>query len=232
MATNGETEPHRPAVIGNAKSFWLYDSKTGFDLTHPPTPTSPSVAQQVTIKTTTSPITIDPDKSALVIIDMQNFFLSPAFGRARGAGHNALDQLVEHAIPAARKAGIRIIWLNWGLSQEEVDEMPSAVTRAFGFETEVGGEPVAVDKHGDVKFQGGDKVLEQGKAGKFYKGLGCPCGVLPDPATGKDVDAGKLLMRDQWNSGLYTPLDKMCEEGKKLGTRPDVWIHKVSTIAS
>ena len=72
MASNGETEKHYTAVIGNKKNFWLYDSKTGFDLTHPETPDAPKITPRVQIETTTSPITIDPDKSALVIIDMQN----------------------------------------------------------------------------------------------------------------------------------------------------------------
>ena len=122
MTANGEIPEHVQAVIGNEKSFWLFDSTTGFDLTHPSRPTAPTVVPRVTIQTKTSPVTIDPAKSALVVIDMQNYFLSPALGRARGAGHEALDQLVQHAIPACRKAGIRVIWLNWGLSQQDIDD--------------------------------------------------------------------------------------------------------------
>lgn len=75
MAPSGDASSRRKAVIGNKKSFWLYDSDTGFDLTHPETPESPAISPSLTIKTTTSPITIDPAKSALVIIDMQNYFL-------------------------------------------------------------------------------------------------------------------------------------------------------------
>ncbi|KAK3067314.1 hypothetical protein LTR53_015896 [Teratosphaeriaceae sp. CCFEE 6253] len=235
MAANGDEKNHR-AVIGDAKNFWLYSSKTGFDLTHPERPSSPAVKPNVTIQTTTKPITIDPAKSALVIIDMQNFFLSPAFGRAKGAGHAALDQLVQHAVPAARKAGMRIIWLNWGLTDQEIDQMPPAVTRAFGFDVfddEEGafdshdkGAGTAVDKHGGLGHQGGHVVLEDGKKGRKYKGLGSACGMVEDPETGKETDAGGLLMRDAWNSALMAPLDKLYEEGAKLQSRPDVWIHK------
>ena len=238
MAVNGDEKHHR-AVIGDAKNFWLYSSKTGFDLTHPPKPSSDPITPNVTVKTTTTPITIDPAKSALVIIDMQNFFLSPAFGRTKGAGHAALDQLVEHAIPAARKAGMRVIWLNWGLIDKEIDEMPPAVTRAFGFDVvdndeglldghvfKAKGSGKAVDKHGGLSHQGGHVTLEDGKKGRKYKGLGSECGMVDDPETGKEIDAGGLLMRDAWNSGLMTPLDKMYEEGAKLESRPDVWIHK------
>ena len=175
--TNGETKHHR-GVIGNSDDFWLYSSKTGFNITHPAKFDSPPLTPDVTIKTTNTPITIDPAKSALVIIDMQNFFLSPAFGRTKGAGHAALEQLVNNAIPAARKAGIRIIWLNWGLTQHEVDNLPPAVARSFGFKTleheegllnghifEAKGSGNAVNKHGQQGQKGG------------YVGLGGECGM-------------------------------------------------------
>lgn len=237
MAANG-TPTHKQAIIGNEHNFWRYSSQSGFDLSHPPTPKSSIATPSVTMMTTTSPITIDPTKSALVIIDMQHFFLSPAFGRARGAGHAALDQLVRHAIPAARKSGIRIVWLNWGLSEGDVKEMPPAVTRAFGFEMfedegfmqngvlAAKGKGVPVDKQGNPTHQGGHVVLEDGTAGRKYKGLGTECGIVEDPKSGKEIDAGRLLMRGAWNSGLYPPLDKLYEEGAKLETRPDVWVHK------
>ena len=226
MSSNGETKkPY--AVIGHDKNFWLYDSQRRlFDLTHPPTPTSDPVSPRFTVETTTRPIVINPSKSALLVIDMQNFFLSSAFGRAKGSGHDACDQLASHAIPAARKAGIRVVYVNWGLTQNDLAEMPPSITRAFGFEAELDGAKVALDKHGDVRFKGGDKQLEDGQAGRKYAGLGHPCGIVPDPVSGRDVDAGKMLMRDQWNTALYAPLDGMFEEGRRLGGRPDVWVHK------
>jgi len=236
MATNGQT-PHHRGVIGSEKNFWLYSSKEGFDLTHPSKPSASTSKPSVTIKTTTTPITVDPAKSALVIIDMQNFFLSPAFGRAKGAGHAALEQLVQHAVPAARKAGMRVIWLNWGLTDQEIKDMPPAITRAFGFEVlndeegvldghkfEARGKGTPVDKQGNPVHQGGHTVLEDGKNKKYY-GLGAECGTVE--VEGKEIDAGRLLMRDAWNSALCPPLDKMYEEGTKLESLPDVWIHKV-----
>ena len=225
MATNGETAKHVTAVIGNSKNFWLFDSSEGFDLTHPSKPDAHTTGPRVTIATETSPITVDPAKSALVIIDMQNYFLSSALGRTRGAGHEALDQLVEHAIPACREAGIRVIWLNWGLSQEDVDDMPPSVCRAFGFEAKVGEELVAVDKYGNAGFTGGDKLFEDGKGGRKYSGPGCPMGLVKSDS-GEETDAGRLLIRDQWNSALAPPLDRLYQEGKEIESRPDVWIHK------
>jgi nicotinamidase-related amidase len=201
--TNGESAHMPPTVIGSPSSFWLYSPSTGFDLTHPSTPTSPPINPRLTLSTTTSPITLDPAKTALIIIDMQNFFLSPAFGRnSKGAGHKAMDQLIKHAIPAARKAGVRVVWVNWGLTEEEVEHMPASMLRTFG----------AVGDEG-------------GKDGSVYVGLGGDCGKRVD-GKGGSVDAGGLLMRGAWNSGLYGELDDVYEEGRKLDSKPDVWIHK------
>lgn len=232
--------PHRKAFIGHKDNFWRHSSVTGFDLTHS-TVSSPKT-HTITIATTSTPVTVDPAKTALVIIDMQNFFLSAAFGRGQGPGHRACDQLIKHAIPAARKAGVRIIWLNWGLDDEEVALMPPAVKRAFGFEANVdddeeitgttednikAGAGLGVDKDGSPRHQGGSVTLENGKNGRIYKGLGSPCGTVTDPSTGQEIDAGRLLMRDQWNSALYPPLDKIYQEGTSPDAKiPDVWIHK------
>lgn len=223
MSSTLPTETHRKAIIGSASNFWLHSSQTGFDLTHPSSPSEPTAGLKVTIQTTDTPVTISPSKSALVIIDMQNFFLSSAFGRKKGAGHSACDRLVQHAVPAARKAEIRIIWLNWGLSEQDFKDCPPAVKRAFGFFSIPTGddaafsdhpESVSVDKHGAPS----DKH-------SAYKGLGADCGTLK-LEDGTTVDGGKLLMADQWNAALYPPLDSMYTEGARLPSNRDVWIHK------
>jgi nicotinamidase-related amidase len=233
---------HRKAVIGSSSSFWLYDSTTGFDLTHPSTPTSPPLHPRVSIQTTTAAITIQPPKTALVIIDMQNFFLSPQLGRPKdGAGLLAQQQLLTHAIPAARKAGIRIIWLNWGLTEKEVEDMPPATLRAFGFETvpaeefedfaKVEGKHAAVDSHGVNeaapqidKEDEAAKLVSSGKNPRIYRGLGSDVGPVK-LADGTEVQGGGLLMRDAWNSALTPELDAAYQEGLKASP-PDVWIHK------
>lgn len=236
-------ETHMTAVIGNPSNFWLYSTREDFDLTHPSTPAAMEVEPRLTLKTSTSPITLSPTRTALVIIDMQNYFLSPSFGRSKGTGHIAMDNLLENAIPAARKAGIRIVWLNWGLTDEDVKEMPPAVKRAFGFEAVAGhveepanglknvdsfserAEGVGVDKHGNMRSQSSHTLQEKGRNARTYKGLGSPCGDVTLPE-GKTVDAGRQLVRGSWNAALYPPLDAAFEEGEKLANVPDVWIHK------
>ncbi|KZM23565.1 uncharacterized protein EKO05_0011274 [Ascochyta rabiei] len=229
MSSTIPKSPHRKALVGSTSNFWLHSSATGFDLTHPDSPSAPSATSRLTLQTTTSPISISPAKSALVIIDMQNFFLSPALGRdANGPGHKACNRLLTHAIPAARKAGIRILWVNWGLTDDEVRDMPAGVMRAFGFysiphdaehsaDVVAGGEvenSVGVDKHGKVR---------EGRSA--YKGIGAHMGSVK-LESGEEVEGGRLLMRDSWNADLYGPLRRAYEEGAQLECRPDVWIHK------
>ncbi|USP77807.1 uncharacterized protein yc1106_05081 [Curvularia clavata] len=227
MASTTTTKTHRKALIGSSSSFWSHTSQSGFDLTHPPTHSSKISGPSFTIQTSTQPITVDPSKSALIIIDMQNFFLSEAFGRnQQGAGNAACKQLIEHAIPAARKAGIRVVWVNWGLTEEDVKEMPPAIKRAFGFfaipvdsNFNIGDDAfgyhessVSVDRHGEEKKS-------------VYCGMGADCGTLTFP-DGKSVEGGRLLMRDTWNAALFPPLDAIYTEGSKLEKNPDIWIHK------
>ncbi|KAH7065791.1 Isochorismatase-like protein [Paraphoma chrysanthemicola] len=178
----------------------------------------------LTLQTTHTPITISPAKSALIIIDMQNFFLSPAFGKTRGAGHAACDNLAKYAIPAARKAGIRIIWCNWGLTSDDLRNMPAGVKRAFGFSANLSKGPT---NSGDsfTQKEGSESLNKHGLPSRtIHKGLGTDCGTLK--LDGEDINAGNLLMRDTWNAALYPPLDAMYTQGAQMPHNPDIWIHK------
>lgn len=144
-------------------------------------------------------------------------------------------------MPAARRAGVRVVWVNWGLCEEEVGELPPGVKRAFGFwsvaddggegegegvlaggevererETDgagAGAGAVGVDKHGKLRANG------------VYKGIGRAMGPIT-LQTGEQVDAGRLLVRGEWNTDLHPPLRALFDQGKTLPQRPDVWVHK------
>ena len=124
------------------------------------------------------------------------------------------------------------MWVNWGLTDLEVEDMPAGVKRAFGFYSipessshEVGSVvaggvvegAIGVDKHGE-------EVGEKG----VYRGIGSAMGPVEInvDGEGEEVDAGRLLMRDTWNADLYPPLKRAFEQGSVLKEKPDVWVHK------
>ncbi|RHZ70701.1 hypothetical protein CDV55_102703 [Aspergillus turcosus] len=193
-------------IGNNPSNSWLYDPATGLiDLTRKDTTTT------LTLKTTTHPIRINPAKTAMVIIDMQNFFLSPALGRPTdSSGLAAADALQKTGIPAAREKGIRIIWVNWGLTDDEVNTMPPSMMKAFGVY--------------DVPASSNDGKRKK-KAPTLYKGLGADLGPV-ELEDGTTVDAGRVLMRDTWNAALCPPLDLEYRKGLEASSLPDVWIHK------
>jgi nicotinamidase-related amidase len=88
--------------------------------------------------------------------------------------------LKQQVIPACRKAGIPILWLGWGLTQQEIDGMPPAIVRGFSL---------------DNNFDDDRKM----------PGFGEDIGPVK-LANGATVEGGKVLMRDQWNLEIYPSL--------------------------
>lgn len=180
---------HYPKVIGGPDNFWLYSEAEGYDITHPPTPSAPKTYPRMTLSPTDgSRVVIAPAKTALVIIDLQNYFLSPALKRPHESlALRVVEKLKNEAIPACRKAGIQILWLGWGLTHEEIKSMPPTIVRGFSM---------------DTNFEDGYKIPE----------LGVDIGPV-QLGDGSMVDGGKVLMRDQWNSEIYSPLKEQTEPG-------------------
>lgn len=209
---DGDTCQNGVVVGRDPSNFWLFNRRTGWDLTHPTNPSSPPIEKRVKLSTTTAPITIDPSKSALIIIDMQNYFLSSAMGRARGEGHKAEAELLREGIPAARRAGIQIVYLTWGISDEELEVLPPVIFRIFGFNIDT------------LNYEIEDSESGLEKESKGVGGIGEAIGnvTLSD---GSIVEGGKLLMRDQWNTELHDPLKADFESSQKLSL-PDLRFHK------
>ncbi|KAG9314334.1 Isochorismatase hydrolase [Chiua virens] len=74
-------------------------------------------------------IRIDGSKTAAVIIDMQNFFLHPDL-RTYPTGLACVDPL-RALIPALRQQGVKILWVNWGLTEHELETIPPSLIRGF-----------------------------------------------------------------------------------------------------
>lgn len=204
---------------------WQYDPQTSLmDLTGgATTPTN------LTLQTTTHPIRLNADTTALVVIDMQNFFLHPALRRPAGSGkeeptlgETAASKLLDTGIPAARAHGIRVIWLNWGLTEEDLSTMPPSVMRTFGsfpIESSKSSFPVPSEL-GMIRV----------KDPSLYRGLGTDIGDV-EIGQGESVQGGRILMRGSWNSSIYGPLeeDYQRHQHESKCDKGDVIIHKNRT---
>lgn len=117
-----------------------------------------------------------------MVFDLENYVLSPALGRpADSVGMDVVNKLLEYAIPACRKAGISIVWMNWGLTDQEIQTMPPTIVKGFA---------------ADVNFIDGEKRIG-------------PLGTDIGPLTlenGTVIEGGRTLIRDEWNTALYHPL--------------------------
>ncbi|KAK3312938.1 isochorismatase family protein [Apodospora peruviana] len=200
-------------VVGNADdNFWLFNPSTGWDLSHatipPDSPSSkPPTSKRITLATTTAPITINPEKTALIVIDMQNFFLSPAMGRTRGPGHTAENVLLSMAFPAANEAGIRIIHATWGITDEELAILPPVLFRGFAYR-----QSPADDSSNEMFTE---------KRGPIY--IGRDMGTVNND--GSSTEAGRMLMRDQWNTALHDRLQKAFDDSQSTAM-PQTRFHK------
>ncbi|KAI1089430.1 Isochorismatase hydrolase [Rostrohypoxylon terebratum] len=114
-------------TLGPKGDEWTYnrDTKT-YDLTRGVS--SPGF----NIRTTQGPdasVTVAPALSALIVVDMQNFFLHP-----RCSDHPTGLAAVDHVlgvIKKCREVDVKIIWLNWGLNDGDLCAMPAATERSF-----------------------------------------------------------------------------------------------------
>ena len=73
---------------------------------------------------------IEPSRSALVIIDMQNFFLHPQLSPKATGGRTAVEPTLK-MIDGFRSKGMKILWTNWGLDAHDLLTMPAAFLDQF-----------------------------------------------------------------------------------------------------
>ncbi len=98
--------------LGIPPNAWYVDESTA-DLTRPAI-----VPQIITLTTATKTLRLDLNKSALIIIDMQNDFCHPD----GWLSHIGVDVTparspivpIQELLPALRQRGVSIVWANWG----------------------------------------------------------------------------------------------------------------------
>ncbi|KAF2722637.1 isochorismatase family protein [Polychaeton citri CBS 116435] len=221
--THSGSQASQRILVGTGKSSWVW-SADGWDLTHSENPESCQSETGINLHCELVNVKIDPKKTALLIIDMQNFSLNKALDPPSAPPmYHAEHAILQHAIPAARKLGMQTIWLNWGLTEEDLADLPPAEVRVFAFDVNTKKADYGLeDRCGDPKDP--ENFLNCGERPNLARLPGAELGeiVLDD---GSRVNAGRVMMKGTWNTALHGPLAAAYEEGKRAA-RPDVWIDK------
>ncbi|TVQ57757.1 MAG: cysteine hydrolase [Rhodobacteraceae bacterium] len=107
----------------NDRNAWRVSAATA-DLRRPARPARPA-----TLAALPKPVTVDLARAALVVVDMQNDFLHPD-GWLAGIGVDvaparACIAPLAGLLPAARAAGLPVVWVNWGVRPDRANLSPA-----------------------------------------------------------------------------------------------------------
>lgn len=118
------TDRTRP-IGPNDRNTWR--ASEGFaDLTRPERP-----VLSVSVQAQPKPFSFDAARAALIVIDMQNDFCHPD-GWLAGIGVDVMPARacigpLQQLLPTARKAGLPVIWVNWGSRPDLANISPALV---------------------------------------------------------------------------------------------------------
>ncbi|CAG8039934.1 unnamed protein product [Penicillium salamii] len=73
---------------------------------------------------------IEPSRSALIMIDMQNYFLHPDLSPDATAGRSIVNTTVR-MVESARKSNMTTLWVNWGIDDFDLLTMPPSLLSDF-----------------------------------------------------------------------------------------------------
>lgn len=116
-------------ILGNLYNHWVALGNKTFDLTRSlylPTTAPLTIPMNGTRKSAI----IEPSRSALIIIDMQNYFLHPELSPRAVGGRNAIEPTLK-MIHAFRAKGMKILWVNWGLDGHDLLTIPPSFLAGF-----------------------------------------------------------------------------------------------------
>jgi nicotinamidase-related amidase len=113
-ATAGTANYTDPHVIGNYYNYWrTLNNHTTWDLTRRDRlpVTSPKTIPMLGHR---KEAIIEPSRTAMVIVDMQNFFLHPQLSPSAVRGRLAVRPTL-NLIDAFRANGMKVLWVQWGI---------------------------------------------------------------------------------------------------------------------
>lgn len=173
--------------LGNERNYWRV-SRDRVDLrrgAHPPLSVAFAAQPQR--------LELDLARSAIVVVDMQNDFCSPGgWLSSIGVDPSPLFAPVEplnRLLPVLRRAGVPVVWLNWGNREDRMNLSPSVL---HVYNPDGNGSGIGSPLPGN-----GSRVLEKGSWGASL----VP-GLVPGP---DDVWVDKYRISGFWD----TPLDSI-----------------------
>ncbi|OAL39174.1 hypothetical protein AYO20_01492 [Fonsecaea nubica] len=188
------------STLGSYYNYWKKLPNGTFDLTRSDRSpvTSPKVLPMMGDRAS---IKIEPNRTGLVIIDMQNFFLHPDLSPGAKNGRGAVQPTV-NMINGFRKHDMKILWVNWGLTEYDLLTIPPSFKSSFSGGSDLANDTFGSDM-GTIKENG--TTIEVGRLLMRGSWNAEPYGVL---GTMKDegVAAGTdLVFNKNRLSGLWGP---------------------------
>ncbi|KAK3069034.1 hypothetical protein LTR53_012948 [Teratosphaeriaceae sp. CCFEE 6253] len=211
-ALAGTANDSDPAILGNYYNYWkLTNNKTTWDLTRSdrlPT-SSPKVIPMLGFR---KEAIIEPNRTAFMIVDMQNFFLHPQLSPHAVNGRKAVQPTL-NMIDAFRGMGSKVLWVNWGINDFDMVTMPPSFLDGFSSNDQMNTTFCTLR----LTWQ---CVLE---TLPLTLALGTEMGPLTED-NGTVLDMGKKLCRGSWNAQPWGPLNTALNEGLASGT--DLYFNK------
>jgi len=139
-----------------------------------------------------APLTVDLARSALLVVDMQNDFCAEG-GWLHGIGVDISPlapaiAALRDLVPAARAAGVAVVWVNWG-NREDQANLPPGVAHVY--------DPEGRGAGIGARLPNGSRVLTKGSWGAALVD-----GLAAEPG---DIEVDKYRMSGFWD----TPLDSI-----------------------
>ena len=196
LSGTGFTDP--TSLLGNVYNYWNITTDGLYDLTRSNiAPTTTPVEIPMTGRRKRA--LIEPSRSALVIIDMQNYFLHPTLS-PRATGGRDIVNATANMIQGFRTNGMKVLWTFWGLDDFDLLTIPPAFKAGFS-----GGSNLANDTFGSD--MGSYNVSAADESQPCVDGEEC-----------RQQEAGRLLYRGSWNAQPWGVLNDLKVEGLAAGT--------------
>ncbi|KAI6828261.1 Pre-mRNA-splicing factor [Hortaea werneckii] len=210
-ALSGMINASSSSTLGNYYNYWkLTDNDTTYDLTRSDRMpvSSPKTIPMIGSR---ERAIIEPDRTALVIVDMQNFFLHPQLSPAADKGRAAVQPTLS-MIDTFRTNEIKVLWVQWGIDNYDLLTMPPALLDQFSddhslnstFCTEMG----TIQEENGTEVDLGKKLCRGSWNAQPYGPL-YPA-MLEGTANGTDYYFNKNRLSGLW--GAQTPLGLYLQE--------------------